>query len=69
MVCTEYSLQDNAALAMIERSSDAWEHNQFKDVIVRAANVEMYVPLSFDVTRTLISSAVMSLSHSTSLAL
>jgi len=35
-------LQDNAALAMIERSSDAWEHNQFKDVIVRVANVEMY---------------------------
>lgn len=35
--------QDNAALAMIERSADAWEHNQFKDVIVRAANVEMYV--------------------------
>jgi hypothetical protein len=33
--------QDNAALAMIERSADAWEHNQFKDVIVRAANVEM----------------------------
>jgi len=29
-------------LAMIERSADAWEHNQFKDVIVRAANVEMY---------------------------
>jgi len=27
---------------MIERSPDAWEHNQFKDVIVRAANVEMY---------------------------
>ena len=37
--------QDNAALAMIERSADAWEHNQFKDVIVRAANVEMCVPL------------------------
>jgi clathrin heavy chain len=36
-------VQDNAALAMIERSADAWEHNQFKDVIVRAANVEMYV--------------------------
>jgi 3-hydroxymyristoyl/3-hydroxydecanoyl-(acyl carrier protein) dehydratase len=35
--------QDNAALAMIERSADAWEHNQFKDVIVRVANVEMYV--------------------------
>ena len=29
------------ALAMIERSADAWEHNQFKDVIVQAANVEM----------------------------
>jgi len=28
---------------MIERSADAWEHNQFKDVIVRVANVEMYV--------------------------
>jgi clathrin heavy chain len=34
--------QDNAALAMIERSADAWEHNQFKDVIVRVANIEMY---------------------------
>lgn len=34
--------QDNAALAMIERSPDAWEHNQFKDVIIRVANVEMY---------------------------
>jgi len=28
---------------MIERSADAWDHNQFKDVIVRVANVEMYV--------------------------
>src|ERR1700722_8339959 len=28
---------------MIERSSDAWEHNQFKDVVVRVANIEMYV--------------------------
>ena len=28
---------------MIERSADAWEHNQFKDVIVRVANVEMCV--------------------------
>lgn len=27
---------------MIERSPDAWEHNQFKDTIVRAANVEMW---------------------------
>ena len=28
---------------MIERSADAWDHNQFKEVIVRVANVEMYV--------------------------
>jgi clathrin heavy chain len=27
---------------MIERSADAWDHNQFKDVIIRVANVEMY---------------------------
>jgi len=38
---SENGFKDNAALAMIERSPDAWEHNQFKDVIVRAANVEM----------------------------
>ena len=45
---TWFSLKDNAALAMIERSADAWEHNQFKDVIVRAANIEMYAPSPFD---------------------
>jgi clathrin heavy chain len=28
---------------MIERSADAWDHNQFKEVVVRVANVEMYV--------------------------
>ena len=28
---------------MIERSADAWEHNQFKEVIVKVANIEMYV--------------------------
>lgn len=39
--CILSCIQDNAALAMIERSADAWEHNQFKDTIVRAANVEM----------------------------
>ncbi|KAI0641858.1 clathrin heavy chain [Trametes meyenii] len=38
----KYDEFDNAALAMIERSADAWEHNQFKDVIVRVANVEIY---------------------------
>jgi clathrin heavy chain len=43
-VCADMLLQDNAALTMIERSSDAWDHNQFKNVIVRVANVEMWVP-------------------------
>ncbi|TCD68409.1 hypothetical protein EIP91_010810 [Steccherinum ochraceum] len=38
----KYDEFDNAALAMIERSADAWEHNQFKDVIVRVANIEIY---------------------------
>ncbi|KAK7017915.1 Clathrin heavy chain [Paramarasmius palmivorus] len=38
----KYDEFDNTALAMIERSPDAWEHNQFKDVIVRVANVEIY---------------------------
>ncbi|OSD03000.1 clathrin heavy chain [Trametes coccinea BRFM310] len=38
----KYDEFDNAALAMIERSADAWEHNQFKDVVVRVANVEIY---------------------------
>ena len=47
--CADKLLQDNAALAMIERSADAWDHNQFKDVIIRVANVEMWVPqLSLD---------------------
>ncbi|KAH8116430.1 clathrin heavy chain [Phellopilus nigrolimitatus] len=38
----KYDEFDNAALAMMERSPDAWEHNQFKDVVVRVANVEIY---------------------------
>ncbi|KAJ3481158.1 hypothetical protein NLI96_g7849 [Meripilus lineatus] len=38
----KYDEFDNAALAMIERSADAWEHNQFKEVIVRVANIEIY---------------------------
>ena len=33
---------DNAALAMIERSSDAWEHHSFKDIIVKVSNLEIY---------------------------
>ena len=42
-VCADMLLQDNATLTMIEHSSDAWDHNQFKDVIVHVANVEMWV--------------------------
>ncbi|KAL9713749.1 Clathrin heavy chain [Leucoagaricus gongylophorus] len=38
----KYDEFDNAALAMIERSADAWEHSQFKETIVRVANVEIY---------------------------
>lgn len=50
--------QDNAALAMIERSPDAWEHNQFKDVIVRVANVEMYESLFGSLIHVLIFDAI-----------
>ncbi|KAF8582771.1 clathrin heavy chain 1 [Ramaria rubella] len=38
----KYDEFDNAALAMMERAPDAWEHNQFKDVVIRVANVEIY---------------------------
>ncbi|KAJ9113109.1 hypothetical protein QFC20_001997 [Naganishia adeliensis] len=38
----KYDEYDNAALAMMERSADAWEHNQFKNVVVKVANVEIY---------------------------
>ncbi|KAG8915959.1 hypothetical protein FRC02_004302, partial [Tulasnella sp. 418] len=38
----KYDEYDNAALAMMERAADAWDHNQFKEIIVKAANVEIY---------------------------
>lgn len=38
----KYDEFDNAALAMMERSAAAWEHSQFKDVVVKVANVEIY---------------------------
>ncbi|KAJ6490949.1 armadillo-type protein [Mycena sanguinolenta] len=38
----EFVGQRFAAVAMIKRSADAWEHNQFKDVVVRVANLEIY---------------------------
>ena len=37
-----YDEWDNAALAMMERSADAWEHHPFKDIIVKVANLEIY---------------------------
>jgi clathrin heavy chain len=37
-----YDEWDNAALAMMERSADAWEHQAFKDTITKATNVEIY---------------------------
>ncbi|KAF8327169.1 clathrin heavy chain 1 [Cantharellus anzutake] len=42
----KYDEFDNACLSMMERAADAWEHNQFKEVIVKVANIEMYA-LSF----------------------
>lgn len=37
-----YDEWDNAALAMIERSADAFDHASFKDIIVKVANLEIY---------------------------
>ncbi|QRW17148.1 Clathrin [Rhizoctonia solani] len=38
----KYDEYDNAALAMMEHSPDAWEHNQFKEIVVKVANVEIF---------------------------
>ncbi|KAK7542540.1 clathrin heavy chain [Phyllosticta citribraziliensis] len=37
-----YDEPDNAALAMMERAADAWEHHSFKDTVVKVANLEIY---------------------------
>ncbi|SMQ52359.1 unnamed protein product [Zymoseptoria tritici ST99CH_3D7] len=37
-----YDEFDNAALAMMERAADAWEHQTFKETIVKVANLEIY---------------------------
>ncbi|KAI4848661.1 clathrin heavy chain, partial [Aureobasidium sp. EXF-8845] len=37
-----YDEYDNAALAMMERAADAWEHHSFKDTVVKVANLEIY---------------------------
>ncbi|OLL25481.1 putative clathrin heavy chain [Neolecta irregularis DAH-3] len=37
-----YDEPDAAALAMIERSADAWNHSSFKEIVVKVANLEIY---------------------------
>ncbi|KAK2770572.1 hypothetical protein FQN53_005429 [Emmonsiellopsis sp. PD_33] len=37
-----YDEWDNAALAMMERAAESWEHHSFKDIIVKVANLEIY---------------------------
>lgn len=39
---THYDEWDNAALAMMERASDAWEHQSFKDIVIKVTNLEIY---------------------------
>ncbi|KAK5124008.1 hypothetical protein LTR85_002205 [Meristemomyces frigidus] len=37
-----YDEFDNAALAMMERAADAWEHHSFTEIIIKVANAECY---------------------------
>ncbi|PBP22624.1 clathrin heavy chain [Diplocarpon rosae] len=37
-----YDEWDNAALAMMERAADSWEHHSFKDIVVKVSNLEIY---------------------------
>lgn len=39
---THYDEWDEAAKAMMDHPSDAWEHHSFKDIIVKVANLEHY---------------------------
>lgn len=38
----EYDEHDNAALCMIHHSTVAWDHVDFKDVIAKLSNQDMY---------------------------
>ncbi|XP_073045937.1 clathrin heavy chain 1-like isoform X1 [Primulina eburnea] len=38
----QYDEFDNAATTVMNHSPEAWEHMQFKDIIVKVANVELY---------------------------
>ena len=42
MLYIHYDEFDNAVLAMMEHSVDAWEHASFKQIIVKATNLEIY---------------------------
>lgn len=48
----KYDEFDNAALAMMERSASAWDHSQFRDIVVKVANVEIYYRVRFPFTVT-----------------
>ncbi|KEZ46366.1 putative clathrin heavy chain [Scedosporium apiospermum] len=37
-----YDEFDNAALAVIEHPENSWEHQQFKEIVVKVANLEIY---------------------------
>lgn len=37
-----YDEFDNAALAVIEKPENSWEHQQFKEIVVKVANLEIY---------------------------
>ncbi|KAF5246849.1 hypothetical protein FANTH_6711 [Fusarium anthophilum] len=37
-----YDEFDNAALAVIERPENSWDHQQFKEIVVKVANLEIY---------------------------
>ncbi|TPX15538.1 uncharacterized protein E0L32_004236 [Thyridium curvatum] len=37
-----YDEFDNAALSVMERPENSWEHQQFKEIIVKVANLEIY---------------------------
>lgn len=41
-----YDEFDNAALTIIKQAPDAFEHSQFKDVVVKVSNIEIYYKVS-----------------------
>ena len=54
----KYDEFDNAALAMMERSASAWDHGQFKDVVVKVANIEIYYKARRSIAATCLKSDV-----------